>query len=100
MGFFSEYKQVNRLLKDKQQMVFYAESRHYFQYFEKLVKDLLANKIAITYITSDPTDPLLNKVTPGMQVVHVKWMLGFLFKKISASVMIMTMPDLGNYLFE
>jgi len=100
MGFFSEYKQVSRLLKDKQQVVFYAEGRHYYQYFEKLINDLLENNVKICYITSDASDPLLTAAPMGMQVFYVKWILGFLFSRIKASVMIMTMPDLGDYLFK
>ncbi len=100
MSFFSEYKQVNRLLKEEQQVVFYSESRHYYPYFERLVKDLLANGIKICYITSDKKDPLLVAAPANMNVFHVKWMLAFFFKKISADVMVMTMPDLDNYLFK
>ena len=101
MSLLSEYRQVNRLLQEKQQVVFYSESRHYYQYFEKLITDLLQdNNTGICYITSDPNDPLLKSSHPKIKVVYVKWMLGFLFSRISADVMIMTMPDLGNYLFK
>lgn len=100
MGFVSEYKQVNRLLQQKPEVVFYAESRHYYQYFERLINDLLAKNVKICYITSDGGDPLLSTAPPGMQVIYVKWMLGFLFSRIKADVVIMTMPDLGNYLFK
>lgn len=102
MGVFSEYKQVYRLLDEegKQQVVFYAESRHYYQYFERLIKDLLANNVKISYITSDAKDPLLDAAPKSMEVYHIKWMLGYLFKRISAQVMFMTMPDLDNFLFK
>ena len=100
MGLFSEYKQVNKLLQQKKQVVFYAESRHYYQYFGRLIKDLLANNVNVCYITSQAADPLLTTAPPGMQVIYVKWMLGFLFSRIRADVMIMTMPGLGNYLFK
>jgi hypothetical protein len=100
MGFFSEYKQVKKLLQQKQQVVFYAESRHYYRYFERLIIDLLASGTEIYYITSDAGDPLLKNIPAKMKVVYVKWMLGFLFSKIRTDVMIMTMPDLGNFLFK
>ena len=99
MGFFAEYKQVNKLLQQKQEVVFYAESRHYHPYFEKLINDLLVKNVPICYITSDAADPLL-KSQGQMKVIYVKWLLGFLFSKIKASVLIMTMPDLGNFLFK
>jgi len=100
MGFFSEYKTVNKLLSQKKQVIVYAESRHYYQYFKKLVDDLLEKNVEICYITSDRNDPLLAKSNSKMEVVYVKLMLGFLFSKIRADVMIMTMPDLGNFLFK
>ncbi|HEX5654414.1 MAG TPA: CDP-glycerol glycerophosphotransferase family protein [Chitinophagaceae bacterium] len=101
MNLFSEYRQVNQLLGEKQELVFYAESRHYFQYFEKLIRDLLATqKVNICYITSDKADPLLRETMPGMRVVFVKWMLGFLFARLHADMMILTMPDLDNFLFK
>ncbi len=101
MGFFSEYKEITKLLQEKNQIVFYAESRHYFPYFERLINDILEKgNVRICYITSDKNDPLLNRAPAMMKVVYAKWMLGFLFSRIRADVMIMTMPDLGNYLFK
>ena len=99
MSFFSEYKTVNGLLNQKHKVVFYAESRHYYPYFEKLLHDLI-NKVPVVYITSDKADPLLVNKIPGLKVIYIKWLLGFAFSKIRANVMIMTMPDLGNYLFK
>jgi hypothetical protein len=101
MSFFSEYKNVQSLLKQKHEVVFYAESWHYFQYYEQLIHDLLeTGKVSVTYITSDKNDSLFNSKRENFKVVHVEWLLGFLFSKIQSSVMIMTMPDLGNYLFK
>lgn len=99
MGFFSEYKQVNKLLQQKQQVVVFAESRHYYQYFERLINDVLSNTaINICYITADAKDPLLEKAPERMQVLYIKAMLGFLLSRIKADVLITTTPDLGNNL--
>lgn len=100
MSLLSEYVILNKLIQQRKQVVFYAESRHYYQYFEKLLNDLLENNISICYITSDSKDPLLKLQRKNLEVVYVKWMLGFLFAKIKADVMIMTMPDIGNFLFK
>lgn len=100
MSFISEYNTVFKLLKEKQRIVFYAESRYYYQYFERLIEDLLNNGIEICYITSDAKDPLLITAPENMKVIRVKLLLGFLFSKLKADVMIMTMPDLGNYIFK
>lgn len=87
-------------LRHRQSVVFYAESRHYYQYFQKLVEGLLTKGVKVLYITSDKEDPLRKTAPEGLQVMHAKWMLGYLFKKIKSDVMVMTMPDLGNYLFK
>lgn len=100
MGFFKEYREVQQLLKQKQPVVVYAESRFYFQYYLQLIRDLLQEQIPITYLTSDKADPLLQSAPAGMHVIYVKWMLGHLFAKLNAKVMIMTMPDLGHFLYK
>jgi YidC/Oxa1 family membrane protein insertase len=100
MGFFTEYRQVNQLLKEKQPVVVYAESRHYYPYFGQLIGDLIAAGIPVCYISSDAGDPLLANCPAGMKVLYVKWMLGTLFSRLQADVFVMTMPDLGNYLFK
>lgn len=100
MSFFSEYKNVKKLLRQKQQIVFYAENRYYYQYFEYLVNDLLKKNVPVCYITSDKNDPLLSGWPEGMEVIYIKWQIGFLFSRLRASVVVMTMPDLGNFLFK
>lgn len=100
MGFFKEYREVNELLRSKHSIVFYAESRYYFQYFDKLIRELLASGKQIIYLTSDSKDPLIPSTFAGMKVIYVKYMLGTLFSRLKADVMIMTMPDLGNFLFK
>jgi hypothetical protein len=100
MGFFKEYREVNDLLRSKHSIVFYAENRHYYQYFDKLIRDLLASGKQIIYLTSDSKDPLIQASFSGMKVIYVKYMLGTLFSRLKADMMIMTMPDLGNFLFK
>lgn len=86
------------MLKEKQTVAFYAESRYYYPYFEKLISDLLrGGAIPVSYITSDKKDPLLRQAPAGMRVTYCKWLLGFLFRQLRADVLVMTMPDLGNY---
>lgn len=101
MGLMQEYKQVSMLLREEHSIVFYAESRHYYVYFEKLLNDLIKSpSVNILYITSDPGDPLLNQSPANMKVVYVKWLLGYLFNRLKANVMVLTMPDLDNFLFK
>ena len=86
MTFFSEYKDVMFVLNQKHPIVFYAESRHYYQYFKKLIQELLSEKnITICYITSDKNDPLLTNSQEGIKVYYVNWLLGFLFAQYSSN---------------
>ncbi len=101
MGLFSEYSSVKKILSEKHRLVFFAESRYYYVYFERLIRDILQHTDAdICYITADAADPLLKQTGPRLQVYHVKWMLGFLWARLRAEKMVMTMPDLGNFLFK
>lgn len=101
MNFFAEYHSVQKILKTQHQVVVYSESRHYHQYFESLLLDIAENSsLRILYITSDKNDPLLTVSLQKMQVVYIKQFLGFLFAKIKAGTMIMTMPDLNNFLYK
>ena len=73
MGFFSEYRQFNKLVQVHHPVVFYAESQHYYQYFRQLITDLLQQtSLPVLYITSDVNDPLLSTSSERLQVVYVK----------------------------
>lgn len=101
MSFLSEYQVVRRLLKARFPVIFYAERAHYHQYFAQLLNDLLQQCPGqILYITSDKNDPLLATAPSGLEVVYIHWWLGFLFPRIKGDVFIMTMTDLGNYIFK
>jgi hypothetical protein len=68
-----DFKAAGRLLNRRHQVVFYAENGNYYTYFEKLITDILANTdLAITYITSDRNDPLLNNAPPRVEVEHIR----------------------------
>jgi len=101
MNLFTEYNSVQKILKVHHQVIVYAESRHYYQYFESLLQDILKNdSVSILYLTSDKNDPLLYTAIKKMQVVYISQFLGFLFPKVTADIMVMTMPDLNNFLYK
>ena len=101
MGFISEYKQSQLLVNEKFDVIFFSEGRNYHIYFEPLFQELLLkSNLKICYITSDILDPVLNQKSEKFKAFYVKWMLGYVFSKLKADVMIMTMPDLNNYLYK
>jgi CDP-Glycerol:Poly(glycerophosphate) glycerophosphotransferase len=101
MSFFLEYRNAKTILAQRHPIIFYSENRYSYQYFEKLINDLLhQTELPILYITSDKTDPLLSAPLPRMQVVYIKSFLGWTFLNLKADVIIMTMPDLNNFLYK
>ena len=98
-SFFTEWQNAQKLAGQRFQVIFYAENRYYFQYFRQLYEALLhIQEIRIAYISSDKTDPVLqdNRV----QGVYLKSTLAGIFPRLQADVIIMTMPDLQNFIFK
>ncbi len=79
-------------------VVFYAEDSFTYVQFEGYLEHLLARgEFPVHYVTSDPSDPLLSSTTPGLVVRHIDRQLGRFLSKIRGSVVVMTMPDLGQF---
>lgn len=98
-SFFTEFRTAQKLASQKFQVIFFAESGYYFQYFRHLYEALVAEPdLSIAYITADKTDPVLqdSRVT----AVYLKTTLAGIFPRLQADVMIMTMPDLQNFIFK
>lgn len=99
-GFFKENSAVQKLVSTRYEVVFYAESAYYFQYFRQLFASLQAASRKIAYVTSDKNDPVFELRNAATNVVFSKSTLAFAFSKLQADCVIMTMPDLGNFIFK
>jgi YidC/Oxa1 family membrane protein insertase len=99
-NFFQESRQIQKLITTKYQVVFYAENRYYRQYFNHLLGSFQKLSLKICYITSDKNDSILTEDLNNTDVFFSKSTLAFTFGKLQADVVIMTMPDLGNYIFK
>ncbi len=98
-SFFSEYRTVQKIISSHYHLIFYAESRYYFQYFQQLFEELAGMaKYKICYLTSDKNDPVLND--KRVEAWYVKNTVAGIFPRLRADVMIMTMPDLQNFIFK
>ena len=97
-SFFEEYKTAQHLVEQEFDVIFYAENAFYFQYFYHLFEGLCERKdIRIAYITSEKEDPvLLDKRVEGY---YLKSTLAGVFSRLRSKIMIMTMPDLENFIF-
>jgi hypothetical protein len=100
LHFFKENREIQRVISTRYQVIFYAENAYYFQYFRHLFHALQSRAIRICYITSDKNDPILKQGFANVDVVFSKSTLAFAFQKLQADLMILTMPDLGNYIFK
>lgn len=97
-GLLSEYSNIQKLIGKKYQVIFYAENAYYFQYFRHLFEALKEQKVNICYITSDKNDPILNR--SEIEAVYSKNTLAFLFPKLHADIMVLTVPDLQQFILK
>ena len=98
-SFFSEFASAQKIVSKKFDVIFFAESRHYFQYFKHLFDALVEiPNVRIAYITSDKTDEILND--NRIEAFYLKSTLAGIFPRLQAGVVIMTMPDLQNFIFK
>lgn len=96
---FSEFRHAQKLASQKFNLIFYAENSYYHQYFRLLYEALVVvHGLKIAYITSDKKDPILkdNRV----QAFYLKSTLAGIFPRLQADVLIMTMPDLENFIIK
>ncbi|MCH5207669.1 MAG: YidC/Oxa1 family membrane protein insertase [Oscillospiraceae bacterium] len=106
-GFFSANKKRERedykrfFSVVNKHLVFYSESNGFYKYFKGFIEYILKNtNITIHYITSDPNDSIFEKAAENQ---HIRaYYIGenkliTLMMKMDADVVVMTMPDLGNF---
>lgn len=88
------------LTQSQRKIVFYAEDAQSLVHFENIIRQLFDRfGEPVCYLTSAPDDPLLTEPLPGMKVFYVGDGLvrTIVFTGLRADLLIMTMPDLGNY---
>ena len=88
------------LERQDRNLVFYSEGKNYWVHLEGLVNAVLASSDqTICYVSSSPDDPGLQLMHPRYRAFEVGegYTRDWLFANIDADVMVMTMPDLGQY---
>lgn len=95
----SDYKRFFSIAN--KHLVFYSEKSGFYKYFESIIKELLRrSNIIIHYVTSDPNDQIFEiaKEQPRIKPYYIgEKRLITLMMKMDASMVVMTMPDLGNF---
>lgn len=84
----------------QRRLVFYSEGAAYRVHFEALLTHLWEDhRQSVTYLTSDPLDPLLTDPPVGVTAFCIGdgAVRTLLFASLDVDVMVMTMPDLQTY---
>lgn len=100
MSLIAEYRESKIVLARHWPVIFFVEKKSDFQYLNHLFSLLKNEKIELCYITSDNADPLLKKEEKGLSAFYFKYLLGFVFNRLRADCMFLTMPDLQQFLFK
>ena len=97
---FSDVLRYVQIPTEHKQIIFYSEGKNYWPHLKGLVEETLdRSEVRICYISSELDDP-------GLAVVHEQFSsffvdMGFIrnwfFETIECDVVVMTMPDLGNF---
>jgi YidC/Oxa1 family membrane protein insertase len=103
LRFLSEWKAMRRfqaLPKEKRELVFYAETKADWVYFEPILKELLDKKgKTVCYLTSDADDPVLAGSNPRILPFYIGsgMVCTMLFRALDAKVMVITLTDLDSF---
>src|SRR3989344_3827625 len=91
------YKFLFRTPPKNKEIVFYAEHKGDWPFFEGIVGELTSGRAySISYITSDSSDPILSLLDPHISVFYSRILAPYLLAFLNAKVCVMTMPDLEH----
>ena len=102
-SFFSNWSHMDDFLSlppSHREIVFYSEGSNDWVHFYPVIKHLIhTDQRIICYLSSSPDDPGLHTNSSNIsQFLIGKGIIRtFLFRKIKASVFVMTLPNLGTY---
>ena len=84
--------------KEKKSIVFYAERRGHYPYFEGIINELRSKyNQPLSYVTSDPEDPILSMREPGIGAFYFRGLLPIFFSLVKCRVFVMTLTDLNKF---
>ncbi len=101
MDFFREIADFYRFFwatpNAQKQIVFYAEHKDYYPYFEGLIREITPHQ-PLCYVTSDLHDPILKPPPPpGLTPFYIHRLLSFFMLFVSCKVFVMTLTDLHQF---
>lgn len=82
----------------ERRIVFYAEGRKDFPFYEELIAALLKDPGAsVAYITSDAGDPALDYPPERLRPFYLNQLLPLVLLMLDSKILVMTVPDLHRY---
>lgn len=103
MGFLKNILDASSFLSapaEQKRITFYSEGKVYWVHLEGLVRELLfTHNVDVSYISSGKDDPGLKLEHPQYHTYQTdeSWVRNWLFESLNCQLLIMTMPDLGQY---
>jgi len=96
----TEKQDYHRFEKAEKRIVFYAEGRGFYKYYQPIIEYLAERSdYKMDYVTSDPEDPILKQEQSAVRAYYIaqdKYLIP-LFMKLDCDICLMTMPDLEKY---
>ena len=104
-GFALLFKETASLLRylwrtprSEKTIVFYAEHRDYYPYFEGIIEKLTGEyRQMLCYVTSDHKDPILRNPASGIKPFYLNRLLPFFMAYVNCRVLVMTLTDLNQF---
>ena len=79
-------------------IVFYSERKGHYPFFEGIINELLhKHHQSISYVTSDPNDPILNTTEEKIKSFYIHKLLPIFFSLVRCRVFVMTLTDLNQF---
>lgn len=100
MNLLTEFSHSGKVLGRHWPVVFFVEKSSDFQYLLHLFHLLNDGSRDICYISSDKNDPLFSQKQERVHAFYSSNLLGHVLNHLKADHVIMTMPDLQNFLFK
>ena len=99
---FDELKTLFHLIfspeKNFKDIIFYSSQGQYISNFEGLLNSLTIDYgYQITYVSSDPNDPIFNQYNKNITAYYSKTLISIILPLMEPKVIVMTMPDIHQY---
>jgi len=95
----SEFKRFRKLEKEKKEVIFYAENKSQWDFFEDTISHLLKKNIPICYVSSSNTDINLKRKIKNFNCFYIgsKSIRTIFFSVLNTKIIISSLPDLDKY---